>query len=66
MAYGFYLSLFNWLVIMIFLAVISTDWLVSNNLFLVVVNRTNSQLVAFLSKYRDMNFIKSHGRDNAR
>ncbi|XP_042159865.1 xylosyltransferase 1-like [Oncorhynchus tshawytscha] len=28
--------------------------------------RTNSQLVAFLSKYRDMNFIKSHGRDNAR
>lgn len=66
MAYGFYLSLFDWLVIMIFLAVVSTDWLVSNNLFLVVVNRTNSQLVAFLSKYRDMNFIKSHGRDNAR
>ncbi|KAJ8001825.1 hypothetical protein DPEC_G00173440 [Dallia pectoralis] len=28
--------------------------------------RTNHQLVAFLSKYRDMNFIKSHGRDNAR
>lgn len=28
--------------------------------------RTNDQLVAFLSKYRDMNFIKSHGRDNAR
>ncbi|XP_078140609.1 xylosyltransferase 1-like [Centroberyx gerrardi] len=28
--------------------------------------RTNEQLVAFLSKYRDMNFIKSHGRDNAR
>uniref|UniRef100_A0A8C2WNM1 Xylosyltransferase 1 n=1 Tax=Cyclopterus lumpus TaxID=8103 RepID=A0A8C2WNM1_CYCLU len=28
--------------------------------------RTNNQLVAFLSKYRDMNFIKSHGRDNAR
>ncbi|KAG7263234.1 hypothetical protein CRUP_001503 [Coryphaenoides rupestris] len=27
---------------------------------------TNNQLVAFLSKYRDMNFIKSHGRDNAR
>lgn len=66
MAYGFYLSLFDWLVIMIFLPVVSTDWLVSNNLFLVVVNRTNSQLVAFLSKYRDMNFIKSHGRDNAR
>lgn len=66
MAYGFYLSLFDWLVIMIFLAVVSTDWLVSNNLFLVVINRTNSQLVAFLSKYRDMNFIKSHGRDNAR
>uniref|UniRef100_A0A8C2WFP8 Xylosyltransferase 1 n=1 Tax=Cyclopterus lumpus TaxID=8103 RepID=A0A8C2WFP8_CYCLU len=28
--------------------------------------RTNEQLVAFLSKYRGMNFIKSHGRDNAR
>ncbi|KAM9843386.1 xylosyltransferase 1-like [Aulostomus maculatus] len=28
--------------------------------------RTNDQLVAFLSKYRTMNFIKSHGRDNAR
>lgn len=28
--------------------------------------RTNEQLVAFLSKYRTMNFIKSHGRDNAR
>ncbi|KAM8842522.1 xylosyltransferase 1-like [Synchiropus picturatus] len=28
--------------------------------------RTNNQLVSFLSKYRDMNFIKSHGRDNAR
>ncbi|XP_054634076.1 xylosyltransferase 1 [Dunckerocampus dactyliophorus] len=28
--------------------------------------RTNNQLVAFLSKYRDKNFIKSHGRDNAR
>ncbi|XP_039631848.1 xylosyltransferase 1 [Polypterus senegalus] len=28
--------------------------------------RTNDQLVAFLSKYRDMNFLKSHGRDNAR
>nr|XP_023680983.1 xylosyltransferase 1 isoform X1 [Paramormyrops kingsleyae] len=28
--------------------------------------RTNDQLVAFLTKYRDMNFIKSHGRDNAR
>ncbi|XP_075998779.1 xylosyltransferase 1-like [Genypterus blacodes] len=28
--------------------------------------RTNEQLVAFLSKYREMNFIKSHGRDNAR
>ncbi|KAK1799092.1 hypothetical protein P4O66_007356 [Electrophorus voltai] len=27
---------------------------------------TNDQLVAFLSKYRNMNFIKSHGRDNAR
>ncbi|XP_023153650.2 xylosyltransferase 1-like isoform X1 [Amphiprion ocellaris] len=28
--------------------------------------RTNDQLVSFLSKYRNMNFIKSHGRDNAR
>uniref|UniRef100_A0A7N9AMY4 Xylosyltransferase 1 n=1 Tax=Mastacembelus armatus TaxID=205130 RepID=A0A7N9AMY4_9TELE len=28
--------------------------------------RTNDHLVAFLSKYRNMNFIKSHGRDNAR
>ncbi|XP_051989097.1 xylosyltransferase 1 [Xyrauchen texanus] len=28
--------------------------------------RTNDQLVAFLSKYKEMNFIKSHGRDNAR
>uniref|UniRef100_A0A6Q2YKG8 Xylosyltransferase 1 n=1 Tax=Esox lucius TaxID=8010 RepID=A0A6Q2YKG8_ESOLU len=28
--------------------------------------RTNVQLVGFLSKYREMNFIKSHGRDNAR
>ncbi|MED6293634.1 Xylosyltransferase 1, partial [Characodon lateralis] len=28
--------------------------------------RSNDQLVAFLSKYRNMNFIKSHGRDNAR
>uniref|UniRef100_A0A8C5FDB2 Xylosyltransferase 1 n=1 Tax=Gadus morhua TaxID=8049 RepID=A0A8C5FDB2_GADMO len=28
--------------------------------------RANDQLVAFLSKYRNMNFIKSHGRDNAR
>ncbi|KAK1877276.1 Xylosyltransferase 1 [Dissostichus eleginoides] len=28
--------------------------------------RTNELLVAFLSKYRNMNFIKSHGRDNAR
>ncbi|XP_023584091.1 xylosyltransferase 1, partial [Trichechus manatus latirostris] len=28
--------------------------------------RTNDQLVAFLSRYRDMNFLKSHGRDNAR
>ncbi|RXN01983.1 Xylosyltransferase 1 [Acipenser ruthenus] len=28
--------------------------------------RTNDQLVTFLSKYRDMNFLKSHGRDNAR
>uniref|UniRef100_A0A672YKJ4 protein xylosyltransferase n=1 Tax=Sphaeramia orbicularis TaxID=375764 RepID=A0A672YKJ4_9TELE len=27
---------------------------------------TNEQLVSFLSKYRNMNFIKSHGRDNAR
>uniref|UniRef100_A0A667WXF3 Xylosyltransferase 1 n=1 Tax=Myripristis murdjan TaxID=586833 RepID=A0A667WXF3_9TELE len=28
--------------------------------------RTSEQLVAFLSKHRNMNFIKSHGRDNAR
>ncbi|XP_054614371.1 xylosyltransferase 1-like [Dunckerocampus dactyliophorus] len=28
--------------------------------------RTNEQLVAFLSKHRHLNFIKSHGRDNAR
>ncbi|XP_067407152.1 xylosyltransferase 1 [Emydura macquarii macquarii] len=28
--------------------------------------RTNDQLVAFLSRYRHMNFLKSHGRDNAR
>ncbi|CAK6981725.1 xylosyltransferase 1-like [Scomber scombrus] len=28
--------------------------------------RTNEQLVAFLSRYPNMNFIKSHGRDNAR
>uniref|UniRef100_A0A3Q2YRK5 Xylosyltransferase 1 n=1 Tax=Hippocampus comes TaxID=109280 RepID=A0A3Q2YRK5_HIPCM len=28
--------------------------------------RTNDQLVAFLSKHRHLNFIKSHGRDNAR
>ncbi|KAF2976770.1 hypothetical protein EK904_009297 [Melospiza melodia maxima] len=31
-----------------------------------VLCRTNDQLVAFLSRYRDMNFLKSHGRDNAR
>ncbi|KAM9783706.1 xylosyltransferase 1-like [Syngnathus typhle] len=28
--------------------------------------RTNDQLVSFLSKYRHLNFIKSHGRDNTR
>ncbi|CAM9316629.1 unnamed protein product [Lampetra fluviatilis] len=28
--------------------------------------RTNDQLVAFLTKYRDKNFLKSHGRDNNR
>ncbi|XP_053706689.1 xylosyltransferase 1-like isoform X1 [Synchiropus splendidus] len=28
--------------------------------------RTNEQLVNFLSKHRNLNFIKSHGRDNAR
>lgn len=28
--------------------------------------RTNDELVMFLSKYRDKNFLKSHGRDNAR
>ncbi|KAJ7315980.1 hypothetical protein JRQ81_002142 [Phrynocephalus forsythii] len=27
--------------------------------------RTNEELVTFLSKYRDKNFLKSHGRDNA-
>ncbi|KAB1263188.1 Xylosyltransferase 1 [Camelus dromedarius] len=30
------------------------------------LGKTNDQLVAFLSRYRDMNFLKSHGRDNAR
>ncbi|XP_035262505.1 xylosyltransferase 2 [Anguilla anguilla] len=28
--------------------------------------RTNDELVAFLSQYRDKNFLKSHGRENAR
>ncbi|XP_028674594.2 xylosyltransferase 2 isoform X1 [Erpetoichthys calabaricus] len=28
--------------------------------------RTNEELVAFLSKYRDKNYLKSHGRENAR
>lgn len=28
--------------------------------------RTNKELVLFLSKFRDKNFLKSHGRDNAR
>ncbi|XP_028843481.1 xylosyltransferase 2 [Denticeps clupeoides] len=28
--------------------------------------RTNDELVAFLSKHRDKNFLKSHGRENAR
>ncbi|XP_053564836.1 xylosyltransferase 2 [Bombina bombina] len=28
--------------------------------------RTNEELVLFLSKYKDKNFLKSHGRDNAR
>uniref|UniRef100_A0A672YQG1 Xylosyltransferase 2 n=1 Tax=Sphaeramia orbicularis TaxID=375764 RepID=A0A672YQG1_9TELE len=28
--------------------------------------RTNSELVAFLSQHRDKNFLKSHGRENAR
>ncbi|XP_075033999.1 xylosyltransferase 2 isoform X2 [Mixophyes fleayi] len=28
--------------------------------------RTNEELVLFLSKYSDKNFLKSHGRDNAR
>ncbi|KAG9468993.1 hypothetical protein GDO78_021443 [Eleutherodactylus coqui] len=28
--------------------------------------RTNQELVYFLSKYRDKNFLKSHGRDNVR
>lgn len=28
--------------------------------------RTNDELVAFLSQHRDKNFLKSHGRENAR
>ncbi|XP_069808838.1 xylosyltransferase 2 [Dendropsophus ebraccatus] len=28
--------------------------------------RTNQELVYFLTKYKDKNFLKSHGRDNAR
>ncbi|XP_048411257.1 xylosyltransferase 2 isoform X2 [Stegostoma tigrinum] len=28
--------------------------------------RTNDELVGFLSRYREKNFLKSHGRDNAR
>ncbi|XP_018423372.1 PREDICTED: xylosyltransferase 2 isoform X1 [Nanorana parkeri] len=28
--------------------------------------RTNEELVLFLSKYKEKNFLKSHGRDNAR
>ncbi|KAG8446324.1 hypothetical protein GDO86_013961 [Hymenochirus boettgeri] len=28
--------------------------------------RTNEELVHFLSRYKDKNFLKSHGRDNAR
>ncbi|NP_001098317.1 xylosyltransferase 2 [Oryzias latipes] len=28
--------------------------------------RTNDELVAFLSQYRDKNFLKSHGRENTR
>ncbi|XP_051850284.1 xylosyltransferase 2 [Antechinus flavipes] len=28
--------------------------------------RTNDELVTFLSKYHDKNFLKSHGRDNSR
>lgn len=31
-----------------------------------ILHRTNEELVAFLSKYRDKNFLKSHGRENAR
>lgn len=30
------------------------------------LTRTNEELVAFLSKNRDKNFLKSHGRDNSR
>ncbi|KAL4657895.1 xylosyltransferase 2-like [Arapaima gigas] len=29
-------------------------------------SRTNEELVAFLSQHRDKNFLKSHGRENAR
>lgn len=32
----------------------------------VSLSRTNEELVAFLSKNRDKNFLKSHGRDNSR
>lgn len=28
--------------------------------------RTNDELVSFLSQQRDKNFLKSHGRENAR
>lgn len=31
-----------------------------------LLSRTNEELVAFLSKNRDKNFLKSHGRDNSR
>lgn len=30
------------------------------------LSRTNEELVTFLSKNRDKNFLKSHGRDNSR
>lgn len=30
------------------------------------LSRTNEELVAFLSKNRDKNFLKSHGRDSSR
>lgn len=46
----------------VYLAALPQGPLMLSNLHL----RTNEELVMFLSKYRDKNFLKSHGRDNAR